>query len=96
MTADATKKREGVKWKRANLTGLSKDTKKLWDNYKSDYDKLQQSGRTLRTALNREWTGHYPDGKGGKVCSFNVINGIVNYTWVSKHEAVEEGEALFP
>jgi hypothetical protein len=94
--SEAAKKRDGVKWKRANLNGLSKETKRLYENYKSEYEKIQDSGRALRVALNKEWTGHYPDGKDGKVCSFNVINGVVNYAWVDKTLAAEEGETLFP
>ncbi|HEY7243026.1 MAG TPA: hypothetical protein VH678_03985 [Xanthobacteraceae bacterium] len=93
---DLVPKKQGVLWKRANLSGLSKETRKLYDTYRTDYDKAQASSKTLREALNKEWKGHNPDGKDGKICSFNVIGGAVNYTWVDKTDQVEEGEPLFP
>jgi hypothetical protein len=93
---EAAKTRDGVRWKRANLSGLSKDTKRLYESYRSEYNKAQESAKALRMALNREWVGHYPDGKEGRQCTFHVINGVVNYAWVDKEGGTQEGEALFP
>ena len=93
---EPTKKRGGVDWKRANLMGLSKETQRLFDTYKTAYNKMQETGKTLREALNKEWAGHNPDGKDGKICRFNVINGVVNHAWFDKESPTEEGEALFP
>jgi hypothetical protein len=94
--SEPAKKRDGVQWKRANLGGLSKETKRLLETYRLEHEKAQQSGKTLRLALNKEWAGHFPDGKQGKVCTFNVINGVVNYAWIEKASSTPEGENLFP
>jgi hypothetical protein len=94
--SETTKKRNGVQWKRANLVGLSKDTKRILDTFNSDFAKAQSSGKVLREALNKEWAGHYPDGKDGKICRFNVLNGVVNHAWFDKESPIQEGEALFP
>jgi hypothetical protein len=92
----AEEKRRKRDVKHANLAGLSESTKKLYNAYKTDYDKSLTSAKTLRLALNKEWAGHNPDGKNGKECRFNVLNGAVLYEWIDKGIPEEEGEVLFP
>ncbi|PAY10972.1 hypothetical protein CK489_02165 [Bradyrhizobium sp. UFLA03-84] len=82
MALDAGKK--GVQWKPVKISSLSDRAGKLYDRYTEALAKTKELSSELKEQLRTDWNTAYPEGRDGKVCSFNVMGDKIQYTWTDK------------
>jgi hypothetical protein len=85
---------KGVPWRPVQASGLSEKSRNLYHQYREAYEAAKAIGAKLKTAVQQDWDMNYPNGLDRKFCSFNVVNGILNYAWVPTKKSKRQKRGL--
>jgi hypothetical protein len=101
MSEEVEGKRKGAHWRPVKVSRLSKEMQKVYKDYQAALEKAKGLATDLKEGLKEEWNESFPNGReqDGKVCTFNVMGGVLQYTWVDrpkkKSTEADEGDDVF-
>jgi hypothetical protein len=78
-TVETETGKKGVEWKQVRAKSLGKETRDLYKQYAEQFEAASELAADLKEKVTAEWNKKYPDGKGGQICTFNAIGGVLLY-----------------